>query len=522
MRIKVHHLFLLILVGIIGITLGKDNNKTKLITGHKRHSYSQVKANYVRSKRALGDDEEDRPFWPHRGRRFPSYGKSDHERAPKMDKDPPFWGARGRRDRSALENYVGQEYPTTSTNAKLFATNCKQCIKTFVKNEQTDLEFSKERRDELSSPFWGNRGRRNSDDTAEENEPFWGNRGRRQSDEISEENNPFWGNRGRRNLDDNAEDNDPFWGNRGRRNSDESAEENDPFWGSRGRRQEEPVFWGSRGRRYDANAYDVEDPPFWGNRGRRDYKNRRREALKKVLKEAINTVEDNIESLTRMRRDNKFVPNSFWTSRGRDSQLKYLFKGRRHRYQNPTFLNASPDIHLKPTAVSTVLDDRIFAEEPHYIVIERSSRSSGEDDPFFISRGKKEFIRSHYSKAVRDRRGAIDELVKSVRNDPYYIARGKKDQPDIINGNSTSLHKELGKAKELICATIDLIFIKNEDGKTKREVNDNERERRTILKKLAAQLQMDPYFVSRGKKNESDINEDNLEEFFYEVSSKCN
>lgn len=124
-------------------------------------------------------------------------------------------------------------------------------------------------------------------------------------------------------------------------------------------------------------------------------------------------------------------------------------------------------------------------------------------------------------KAARDRRGAIEEIVKTVRNDPYYIARGKKDadMPAGTKVNSTS-EEDFLKVKELICAAIDMVSAQQHNGKAKREL-DNDRDRRSMLKKLAAQLQMDPYYVSRGKKSENASNRNHLLEFITDVADKC-
>lgn len=536
---KRHHLVLwLFLIASIEVTFGKNNNHTNENDDNKKTNNIKNKTSISRNKRGLNNDDEN-PFWPTRGKKVfflkPNSpyideldGGENIATNSKIDNDPPFWGMRGRRDSESNEN----DYPILSTINNHFGTNCKGCYTSANKPTETSIfnyDYSKENESEyanqnsdeieennsLSSgsllktrrqendPFWGARGRRQEDN------PFWGQRGRR-------EDIPFWGQRGRR-----FDQDEPFWSSRGRRDTEVNDE---PFWGNRGRRQESEPFWGNRGRRQ-------ENDPFWGTRGRRRYLDpfhgKQKQQLKKTLKEAINAVEENIEHLARLQKDNNLSPSSFWFNRGRNSQLgrEGLFKGGRFKNHGNVHDNSDSEaeLHSKPSGSSTVLSNRIYADQPHYILLERSSRSSSEDDPYHISRGKKKLFNYKFVKAARDRRGAIEEIVKSVRNDPYYIARGKKDTNVSQAGYSTHLREELDKARELICAVLDLIMYKKEATKTKRDINDNERDRRTILKKLAAQLQNDPYFVSRGKKNNgSVVHEGNLEEFVSEIDEKCN
>ncbi|XP_028170126.1 repetin-like [Ostrinia furnacalis] len=493
MHTRMYIFLLLLLLLSTDIALGSVNKTKTTKISHKHNSAKyHLKAHSDRSKRSIDDDDEN-PFWPNRG-------KKELNALINSEKESPFWATRGRRESSSVENYIDAQKPYKSYLSK----NDRYCENCFPSSNSDEVYGNvKHTRDDVTSPFWGNRGRRSSEElidnflpeslfwgsrsARQENEPFWGNRGRRQDDP------PFWGHRGRR-------EDEPFWGNRGRR-------EETPFWGHRGRRDDvDDPFWGNRGRRDDFE-------PFWGNRGRRkdsepfwSSRGRRKEDLKDSILHAINNVENDIENLSRLKKSDS-EHNSFWGTRPRDSKLKHLFDGPRNRP------------HALTTEPRTVHDNRIYAEEPHYIIVERNSRSSAEDDPFYISRGKKYYI--NLPKAARDRRGAIEEIVKSVRNDPFYIARGKKD--DIVKvANTTMSHEEFVKAKELICATVELIMMKNENNKTKRDITDSERDRRTILKKLAAQLQMDPYFVSRGKKCGDSNNDDNLVEFINEVAGKCN
>ncbi|XP_060806039.1 uncharacterized protein LOC132902964 [Amyelois transitella] len=487
-------LFLLIIS--INIAFGNSGNKTNISKSGRSHAKLNTTpiAKAQRMKRSLIDDD-DVPLHFKTGHN--KYYKQDSDEHQLTERDTPFWANRGRRVSSLAES---DEYPLQEIG-RFVNKLCKSCYSTDASMDHGgDI---KSRRDEL--PFWGNRGRRSSEEIEE---PFWGNRGRRQDSQ----DDPFWGTRGRR------QDDSPFWGNRGRREDEpfwgnRGRREDEPFWGNRGRREEEP-FWGNRGRRQQ------EPEPFWGNRGRREdvepfwgNRGRRKQDLKESILEAISVVEGDIENLSRMRRGGH--QTSFWTNRARESKLKNLFNGST-RIRLQSFPNYLKNVNSNSNEPGTVHDNRMYAEEPHYILVDRSSRSSAEDDPYYISRGKKYYL--DLSKVARDRRGAIEEIVKSVRNDPYYIARGKKDSvPNKIN-NSTAPREDFAKARDLICSTLELIAMKPDGNINKREVNDPERERRTILKKLAAQLQMDPYFVSRGKKSEDD---DTLE-FITDVASKCN
>ncbi|XP_021186763.3 uncharacterized protein LOC110373740 [Helicoverpa armigera] len=529
MRKKVQTFLLFVLIITTDVVLGKANKTKSFKTYHKKHSSLKEKPENERIKRSLNDDD-DRPFWPNRGKKQignePNYYNTKYDseyenpqKYPKSNdkvmKEQPFWGNRGRRD-SSLENIYGfpVDYPSYSVKS------CERCSDFDETSEE--FKYMKERRDDFIAPFWGTRGRRNSLEVeGSDDDPFWGNRGRRQEKEPfwgnrgrRTENEPFWGNRGRREEEPfwgnrgRREDVEPFWGNRGRRDDTE------PFWGNRGRRQTDEPFWGNRGRR--------EEEPFWGNRGRRKLSEPnwiRKMDLKESILNAINAVEDDIENLSRLKKSNT-DPNSFWSGRGRDNKLSGLFNGPSRGRSN---LVKSGRLHGQTTEPGTVLDNRMYVDEPNYILVERTGRSSAEaDDPYYISRGKKYYINYSLEQAARDRRGAIEEIVKSVRNDPYYIARGKKDIDILKNGTSSARKEEFAKAKELICAAIDLITIKNDGGKVKREIDDNDRDRRTILKKLAAQLQMDPYFVSRGKKNQISGDKDYLQDFISNVAEKCN
>lgn len=522
MRKKQNAILLFLLIISSEIVIGKETNKTKTHkANHKKSNNLKEKANTVRLKRSM-DEDEDRPFWANRGKKqVNDYLKTNKyenilDKASKIVKErdeiekEPFWGTRGRRDSSSSEKHYEDNSGASND------PNCEYCYGTVHKYDQSDNNY-KDRRDDRVLPFWGNRGRRNSDEI-DSSEPFWGNRGRRQ------ENDPFWGTRGRRSdefwASRGRRHDEPFWGNRGRRDEVEPfwgnrgrRQESEPFWGNRGRRQESEPFWGTRGRRNDEPSWGnheerkENEDVFWGSRGRR------KEDLKTSIMEAINDVEDDIEHLSRLRRSDQ----SFWANRERESKLNYLFNGPARNKIRSRYLGRNFDLNLKPAAPGTVHDNRIYAEEPNYIVVERSSRSSGEEDPFFISRGKKYYLNYDLAKAARDRRGAIEEIVKSVKTDPYFIARGKKDD---INVTSTLTNEEFVKVKELICSAIDLISASKEKGKVKREI-DGDSDRRTILKKLAAQLQNDPYFVSRGKKNDVTSHDDNLEEFIADVAKKC-
>ncbi|CAH0402245.1 unnamed protein product [Chilo suppressalis] len=490
MRRKMYIFLLVNLVLSTDLALGSPNNKKigNKIPQNKHVSKDETKNE--RSKRALLEEEE-HPFWPNRGKKELINSDSENEQ---------FWATRGRRE-SSEENYM-EDKTYTPQKGRL----CKNCYP--IGNSDAIYGNMKHTRDD-TSPFWGMRGRRDSDEVEEdlfwgsrgrrhEVEPFWGNRGRRYED------TPFWGNRGRR-------EEEPFWGNRGRR-------EESPFWGNRGRRENDEPFWGNRGRREEpvvgpGNRVRQEDyEPFWGNRGRRkesesfwSSRGRRKQDLKEAILNAISVVEKDIENLSRLRR-NSDDQDTFLDNKSKERRLQHLVNDPLRTHQSFLKTNEDP---------GTLLDNTMYVEQPHYVVVERSSRSSAEDDPFFISRGKKYFLNFDLEKAVRDRRGAIEEIVKSVRNDPFYIARGKKDAEFDKKGNSTKAmstlsREEFLKARELICSTIDLIANKN--GKNKRN---------TSLQKLAAQLQMDPYYVSRGKKTDT-TNSDSLEDFINEVAAKCN
>ncbi|KAG6443591.1 uncharacterized protein LOC115455961 [Manduca sexta] len=513
---------LLLLILSIAFVYSKDVNKTKLF--NKKHTNLKP-TNHDRTKRSSNGNEAS-TVWLNKGLQIvPESSGYNGNIQDKITSNlntfrqldiEPFWATRGRRDSSSTEDYNDSEY--SGTVNKLSAVVCNGCPTPSHLNYR-NVKIS---RDEYS-PFWGNRGRRGSyenNDPAEvfwgsrgrreDNEPFWGNRGRRKDDP------PFWGNRGRR-------EEEPFWGNRGRRQSaawsHNSRYEDEPFWGNRGRREDPEPFWGNRGRREDTEPFwgnrgrREDSEPFWGNRGRRKdaepfwgTRGRRKEDLKESILTAIDNVESDIENLSRLRRSDDM--NSFWANRGRDSTLKFL----------PSAPVKSKTL-LAPNS-ETVHDSRIYAEQPKFILVERNSRSSAEEDPYFISRGKKYYLNYNLIKAARDRRGAIEEIVKSVRNDPYYIARGKKRREDARVNNATK-HEEMQKIKDLVCSAIDLITINTPNDKVKREINENERDRRTILKKLAAQLQIDPYFVSRGKKNEENGDKDYLYAFINDVAEKC-
>lgn len=506
MRKKLYTFILFFLIVSSEFVFGKDSNKAKTHSANRIHNHFKEKSNIERLKRSL-DEEDEKPFWANRGKKqFDDnhnnihINANNHEKIPKILKerdmeDEPFWGTRGRR-----ENYVNEEYPEFVSYDH---SNCKNCYKTEHIYNDRDSNLKSTRNDNVE-PFWGVRGRRDSNQVDDSSDPFWGTRGRRKDEPFwgsrgRRDDEPFWGNRGRR------DDNEPFWGNRGRR------QDLEPFWGTRGRRQESEPFWGSRGRR--------DDEPFWGNRGRRKdedvfwgARGRRKEDLKESILNAINDVENDINYLSRLKKSE----GSFWSNRGRDSKLKSLFSGSRSRIDTQQ-VNQRFNSNIKNKDPGTLTNSRIYADEPNYILVERTSRSSGEAyDPFYITRGKKYYLNYKLFKAARDRRGALEEIVKSVRNDPYYIARGKKD--DV--GNSTSPNGELSKVKELICSAVNLINVAKTNGKVKREI-DSDRDRRTILKKLTDQLQNDPYFVSRGKKSENTNNDEYLREFITEIAEKC-
>ncbi|XP_068619944.1 uncharacterized protein natalisin [Battus philenor] len=438
--------------------------------------------------------------------------------------EQPFWGMRGRRESS--------EEILSDLDNKHLTTGCKTCFKSL--NDDTVSG------EEILSPFWGNRGRRNSDEVDEDfaipENPFWGTRGRREEDEPfwgtrgrREQELPFWGNRGRREgiqlkneksgKKKTLANAKPFWGNRGNKKYVEAIinaiEEDEPFWGNRGKKEVTEPFWGSRGRRKDiSNEINKQPDLFWENDGIN------KAVPTDTTSKPLNGVEDGVITFSRLQRNDKTkIP--FWWNREPNSKILNLFSGiidnKLHRRFNSMDSTNNFDLPFKPSESETVLDDRIFAEQPHYILVERSSRSSAESDPYYISRGKKHSDQS-YAK-TRGRRGVIEELVKSVRNDPYYIARGKKNYD--INSNTIPRDK-FEKMVDLICSTVDLLPLKGKSNKVKRDINDTERDRRTTLKKLAAQLQADPYFVSRGKKNKVvGTTKGNMEDFIKQVAAMC-
>lgn len=573
MRRKLLKSLIYLLLVSIPITLGKCNSTNKIKVLHKKQINLKPHVEGERIKRAL-NNEYDRPFWASRGKKSIHDNLPDEKEANNKiikelhkfnDNDQPFWAIRGKRDSLSTEDYA--EYTENSKEKpKLVCKDCLTPLPSAARNLQNFMESY--------SPFWGNRGRRDSDEVTDgyTYEPFWGARGRRQNEFplsgnpgnkkedvpvwgnkglVADEpfwgnrgrrdDEPFWGNRGRRAHEPfwgnrGRRDDEPFWGNRGRRDHEQfwgnrGRRDVEPFWGNRGRRQDSEPFWGSRGRRQDSESFwgnrgrREDSDPFWGNRGRReniDYfwpsRGRRKGVLKESILNELSDVENDIEKLSRLKRNNRIIGlNSFWENRGRDSKIKYLFNGS-FRNSRPFIMNLS-DTRLKTSDPGTVHDSRIYVDQPHYILTERNSRSSAEDDPYIISRGKKYHIDYNMFKEARDRRGAIEEIVKSVRNDPYYIVRGKKTTNVAKPAN---VNNEFSKAKELVCAAIDLITIKNQGEIVKREMNDNDHDGRTILKKLAAQLQIDPYYVSRGKKNvESVLNED-LTNFINDLAEKCN
>lgn len=497
-------LYILVFVLLISsnLSVGKDRNKSKNVKGsHKSPSGSHSKTKSdERFRRSIIDDEDDKPFWANRGKKqseeelFSGHVYGDYrtnnkllKASEKLMKEPPFWGNRGRRDSSSVEDFSEKiEYP------KIKCQHCNDHFYTPLTHKIKETLM--ERRDD--APFWGNRGRRNSDelsldDDVHDSLPFWGHRGRRQEDE------PFWGNRGRR------EDEEPFWGNRGRR------EEGLPFWGNRGRRTQLSNF---------GNLAEEDIEPFWGNRGRK-------KDLQESIRDAINDVENQIVSLSQAKSTFPVSQTTFWRNQGRESALKHLFDGT-PRFKSDFIqpIKKATDDGLETSKHDkTVRDNRIYAEEPYFILVERSSRSSGEIDPFYISRGKKEIEDFKLAKAARDRRGAIEEIVKSVKNDPYFIVRGKKDFGESNTKVNATSYEKISKAKNLICATLDMVLAKYNSGRNKREGSENDRGRRATLKKLAEQLQIDPYFVSRGKKSgDRRAKEENYEEFFYRVFEMCN
>ncbi|XP_050674101.1 uncharacterized protein LOC126971751 [Leptidea sinapis] len=540
----------------------KDTSESVSYKDKDLPSPKENKEKFVKlwSNRLKKLDDDDGPFWANRGRR--EEGRSfrgsatweNQERTVRQNKhyellmnrgasdDPPFWGSRGRRE-------------SDESRAK--------------KQNDDDDNFWKNSISEEDPPFWANRGRRLSGTSKHRSEDdkydaLTRNRGR---PEVV----PFWGNRGQRismdskhkkQLDEyepnlankvTTEEDEPFWGSRGRRLFEKDrfkkqSDEKDPFWANRGRRTEDTPFWGNRGRRITGDnglrRQNEDDGPFWANRGKRTTTFNQNSLSQQVLDglilgpqdddsnwgsrdlenddppwpitQKINTCSqiDNIFQCKRKRN----TEISFWSNRGRNSKFKHYFNYPvRARLKYTPNLNKEVNIgyHAKPSEQNTLNDDRIFAEEPHYILIERSSRSSSEDDPYYISRGKK----MTEAKTARGRRGAIDDIVKSVRNDPFYIARGKKDTDNVAKIRNLLNYSD--KDKEVICGVINSFL--NKSSEVKKSENDSDRERRTILKKLAAQLQIDPYFVSRGKKD-FDSNEKNsdlyaLVNMFYEICS---
>ncbi|XP_038207471.1 uncharacterized protein LOC119829143 [Zerene cesonia] len=514
MRRKLFVLLVLLLASN-NIAYGKNGNKTKTENSNKNRNKLSNKA-IDRFKRSsnnhpfshLPNDDD-----------ITSYNKlklmNGMINSDRIEEDIPFWGSRGRRESSSTEHLQERFKPKEN-----YYPDCNGMCFPFNSDERNEV------------PFWGNRGRRDFNSQSGESS-LWDERFRRQDDD---DDNPFWGSRGRRDEDI------PFWGSRGRRENsldskqylssskspdvEDDDDEEMPFWGNRGRRrmnkekghsQDVPEpFWGSRGKK-GKNKFqktDEEQIPFWGNRGRR-----KNELGGYVMK---GYDYDDLDSMSKMKR--KELSSSFWANRGRQSRLNNLFSGViRSRMQNlPTTNDLNKEVskgfHIKPSEQNTVHDDRIYAEEPHYILIERSSRASVEDDPYIITRGKK-YSNFHIPKAVRDRRGAIDDIFKSVQNDPYYIARGKKDS-FVKLGNTIMSMESLNRDREALCTLINSLLSKAEGHKIKREVDDSERERRTILKKLAAQLQQDPYFVSRGKKDAID-NEKKIKGFVEQVIEMC-
>lgn len=505
-------LFLLLLLLFISndFVFGQNGNKSKSVKVENKKHESHKKENKTRQKRTVNEEIENL-FIPEKYLNLHDHHLEERGRTiklkPIVENETPFWGNRGRRESASDETVPDVQLP--SSNYHNHPGKIQNLHKLLLNDENT-------RRDDVVSPFWGNRGRRDSDefeendidlipangDRIKDDEPFWGTRGRR------EEDSPFWGNRGRR------DDDEPFWGNRGRR------EESEPFWGNRGRRETFEPFWGSRGKKKTKNRNINKEAfePFW-NQNRAKLK----EKLADSIIEAIENVQYNINDISKYKR--KELQTPFWMSRARESKLKNLFSGiTSNRFQNlPSLIKESTNNEVRPNRhePNTLHDDRIYAEEPRYILVERSSRSSAEEDPYFISRGKK-YNDFALAEATRGRRGALEEIVKSMRNDPYYIARGKKDQHYMKIGNSSLSRDALLKTKDLVCSTVDLLLTKHDGSKEKREIRDNERERRTILKKLAQHLQIDPYYVSRGKKNTELYSGDPLEQFIENIEILCN
>lgn len=523
MRKKLHLLFFFILILTIEMTLGKISNLAK--SYHKKHVYSKEKLNHGRAKRALNDDDEKSPYPSNSPNEISTNfkdikGSYDNKKNKFVDTEP-FWGTRGKLE-SLEENMIFRDLnPILNKDRERNENNCKHCSKSMHTLRDINKEYSEEKREDVDSPFWGNRGRRDPDDTETDDhnlpEPFWGVRGRRQ------ENEPFWGTRGRRQQEDS-----PFWGTRGRREYESSwshrgrLDDSEPFWGNRGKKEDDDPFWGTRGRRQESE-------PFWGNRGKKlevdifpGMEEKQKNDLKNYIHHAISIVEKNIANMVRLKKG-EITPASFISKNiGRLSKSKSVWDNTRLKNINPYFKGPKQQFFIDPAESRIVLDSRIYADEPRFILVERTSRSSSEDDPFFISRGKK-YNNYDLARAARNRRGPIEELVKSVRNDPYYIARGKKDTEKIqMSGNSTVIHEKLLKAKTLICTTLGFIMTRDENYKNKREVDDNQKDRRTILKKLTAQLQNDPYFASRGKKMaKAHLDNDNLINFIGDLAEKC-
>lgn len=545
-------IYVFILIQLLLLTSNQaDGNKAKEKNNHSNNSNTATvknKINVERIKRSLDTDEDEKPFWANRGKKqseenYVNYGHNtgfeSKQRQVKysdpLSKEPPFWGNRGRRDDSTEnKNYLFEWAQKYSPEAFKYmpARTCKfTCKNPFYSSKPNEVYIYDNFKQTQETPYWETRDRRNPDSDYSDkdiHEPFWGNRGRR-----VEEDSPFWGNRGRR----NEEESSPFWGNRGRRQDENPfwgarGRRDDPFWGARGRREESDPFWGNRGKREDDSPFwgnrgkREDDTPFWGNRGRR-----KENDLKEAILNAIHDVEDNIIDLSNSRRSsqepilNLGTKATFWENRNRDSKMKYLFNGKpRTKFYNHFIeaTNRESNALNKLFEPNTYYNEKVYAEQPHFILVDRASRSASfEDDPYIISRGKKK-TKSDYLKSARDRRGIIEEIVKSVKSDPYYIARGKKTIKDDITSPINYTLDELSKTKNLICSTIDLMNVQKSGNKTKRDIVDSDRDRRTILKKLAAQLQMDPYFVSRGKKDkELEKNEDYIEEFIRHVAEMC-
>ncbi|XP_028027859.1 uncharacterized protein LOC114241256 [Bombyx mandarina] len=492
MKNKTIQLIVLFLILITSdLTFGKGNYNKKNLRTHqqnKKHNNTKTKFESERIKRSTNDFGTVQ-FWTNKEIVRPKYFNSEDslqniEDAPiygKIHNEPPFWAIRGRRDSSSSEIYT--EPHSLESDRHDLQQNYDHVTKIGLWNEP-DLKHP--------ANFWANRGRRNplDFDRSFMLEPSW-------ERDLRQENDPFWGNRGKKE--------EAFWSSKGK------TEEN-PFWANRGRRLDQLEDRANR----DSNT-DVD--PFWGSRGRRKdmefIKDHKKENLKQSILNAINDVEKDVKTLSRLRRSPGAGLN-FWLNRGRDSKLKHLFNRNSNNKAYVSNAGGSTVNTVNPSNAETLSDSRIYADEPHYILLERNSRSSAEDDPFYISRGKKYYLKYNLGRPGRDRRGAIEEIVKSVRNDPYYIARGKKD---LTNENSTQ-RNQYSKIKELVCTAIDMVLKKNNGDVVKRDITDSERDRRTILKKLAAQLQNDPYFASRGKKSSADEG-NHLNEFIDSIAEKC-